>query len=342
MPSRWKRFRYRLEWLAVITAFTVVPWLSRRACYAVGGWLGALAARVDRRGFPVAVANLEAAFGDRYTPVQREALARESYRHFARTMCDLFWSPRLNASNYRDFFESEGLDRAVAELEAVNNSCICGAFHYSNFEWQSLAAGWFGYTAGIITQEFKNPLLEKFFRELRERSGHTTLSRTGSIIRLFTLLRRGGRVALLVDTTLPLNQPTVVIDCFGLKTVMTVAHAWMHARTGLPIIPMHCEPLPGGRYRIVPHPKVQMPEGATHREIAQACWNSFEPYVRANPAPWLWMYKHWRYKPRGAAGYPFYANESPAFEQVAARPNYAPLDRGALAAADDAPAPARD
>src|SRR5438093_13468864 len=37
--------------------------------------------------------------------------------------------------------------------------------------------------------------------------------------------------------------------------------------------------------------------GRSHQQIAQACWNSFEPYVRKNPAPWLWMYKNWRYKP---------------------------------------------
>jgi hypothetical protein len=75
---------------------------------------------------------------------------------------------------------------------------------------------------------------------------------------------------------------------------------------------------------------MDIPEGATHQQIAQACWDAFEPVVRRNPAPWLWMYKHWRYKPMAAGRpYPFYAQESPFFEQVAARPNYAKLDRAA-------------
>ena len=39
-------------------------------------------------------------------------------------------------------------------------------------------------------------------------------------------------VALLVDTTLPPHHPTVVIECFGLKTIITVAHAWLQERTG--------------------------------------------------------------------------------------------------------------
>ena len=81
---------------------------------------------------------------------------------------------------------------------------------------------------------------------------------------------------------------------------------------------------------VVTLPKVQPPEGATHQEIAQACWDSIEPVVRKDPAPWLWMYKHWRYKPVAATRpYPFYAQESPFFEQVAARSNYAKLDRAA-------------
>jgi hypothetical protein len=42
------------------------------------------------------------------------------------------------------------------------------------------------------------------------------------------------------------------------------------------------------------------------------------------------MYKHWRYKPIAAPRpYPFYAQESPFFEQIAGRADYAKLDRPA-------------
>jgi hypothetical protein len=75
--------------------------------------------------------------------------------------------------------------------------------------------------------------------------------------------------------------------------------------------------LPEGRWRIVAEPKVLVPAGATHQEIAQLCWDAFEPVVRQNPAPWMWMYKHWRYRPEMAdpRSYPFYANVSPHFEK---------------------------
>jgi len=325
--ATWKKIRYRLEWLALMAALKTIPLLSRETCYQLARLIGGLAATLDRSGRRVALSNLEAAFGDEFSPARRAEIVRESYQDLARTMVDLFWSPRLDAQNLSQYIEFEGLEQM--RIDAGPKRCfIAGAFHYGNFEWISLGCGWLGFIGLIAMQEFKNPLLNRFFQDLRELSGHTTVLRDGAMIRLFKILRKKeGLVALLVDTTLPPHQPTVVIDCFGLKTIVTVAHAWLQERTGAPIIPLYCEPLGRGRCRVVAQPKVQIPEGATHQQIAQACWDAFEPVVRKNPAPWLWMYKHWRYKPAGAGGYPFYANESPAFDQVAARPNYAKLDR---------------
>jgi Kdo2-lipid IVA lauroyltransferase/acyltransferase len=109
----------------------------------------------------------------------------------------------------------------------------------------------------------------------------------------------------------------VTIKCFGLERCVTFAHVWLHQRTGAPLINVHCEPLPGGRYRVVFHPRIEFPAGASLQEMAQACWDQFEPVVRKNPAPWLWMYKHWRYRPLAAnlGAYPFYANISQDFER---------------------------
>jgi len=46
--------------------------------------------------------------------------------------------------------------------------------------------------------------------------------REGGIMRLYKALRRNGRVAILIDLTLPPSMPAVVIECFGLKNVRPV------------------------------------------------------------------------------------------------------------------------
>jgi hypothetical protein len=78
-------------------------------------------------------------------------------------------------------------------------------------------------------------------------------------------------------------------------------------------------PLPGGRRRVVFHPKLQIPEGANEQEITQLCWQQFEPVVMQNPSPWLWMYKYWRYRPTKATRpYPYYSHPVPKFDQLLA------------------------
>ena len=294
-----EKIRYRLEWLALKGAAKIVPLLSRNACYRLAQITGALAATVDRAGRRVALSNLQVAFGDELSPGRRNKIVRESYQHFARTMIDLFWSPRLTSENYSRYIDVVNLDLWQEEMKP-GNPVIFGCCHYSNFEWIAVAANYFGVESALVTQEFKNALLNPIFVSLRESSGQRVISRQGAVLQLYKTLHRGGRVAILTDLTIPAQLPTVAIDCFGLKTSVTFAHAWAHRRAGATIINVHCEPLPGGRYRIVFHPRIEFPPDASFQEIAQACWDQFEPFVRANPAPWLWMYKHWRYRPMAA------------------------------------------
>jgi Kdo2-lipid IVA lauroyltransferase/acyltransferase len=268
---------------------------------------------LDRRGRKVALSNLKVAYGDQLSPADRRRIVRQSFQHFARTMLDFLWSPRLTRENFSKHIELENFEETARY--GPERSIIIACYHYSNFEWLSLACGFLDLQGTIISQEFKNSLLDPIFKKLREQSGHELIPRQGGIVRLYKVLRRKGRTALLVDLTLHPKMPSVAIDCFGLKTNVTSAHAWLNEQTGAPIIPAHTEPLPNGCYRLVFHPKIET-AGRSHQQIAQACWNSFERSVRKNPAPWLWMYKHWRYKPAAAdRRYPFYARPHGRFDK---------------------------
>jgi KDO2-lipid IV(A) lauroyltransferase len=316
MRLRWKRIRYRLEWLGLLVATKLIPLCSRRACHYLACATGALLSVIDRPRYDVALSNLEVAFGDMFSPDQRRTIVRESFQHFARTMVDLLWSPRLTQENFSQYIELENFEETARET-GPERSIMIACYHYSNFEWLSLACGFLDLKGTIISQEFKNSLLDPIFKKLREQSGHELIPRERGIMRLYKVLRRKGRTALLVDLTVPPIQGAVAIECFGLKASVTSAHAWLHERTGVPIVPAHCEPLADGRYRVIFHPKIVPTTEMTHQQIAQACWNFFEPHVRKNPAPWLWMYKHWRYRPETPdRPYPFYANFYRPFENI--------------------------
>jgi Kdo2-lipid IVA lauroyltransferase/acyltransferase len=306
-------------------ATKILPRLPRKVCFHLANALGRLVATLDFTGREVARSNLQVVFGDALPVAEREQIAKQSYCHLARTMTDLLWSPRLTKENFQRWFEIENLREAMSEIDP-RQSCIFATIHYGNFEWAAKAMGLCGVPLLILAQEFKNPLLDPIVADLRRHSGHEIAGREGGMVRMFKALKRGEHVAILSDLTLRPTQPSVAIDCFGLKTCVTYAHAWLHKKTGAPIVPLHCEQLPEGKCRLVVQRKLEIAPDATETEIAQACWDRFEPLIRKKPAAWLWMYKQWRYKPsRADRPYPFYSNTSYYFDQLLAQKHETPL-----------------
>ena len=309
-----KKIRYWIEWLALTIVAKTVPLFSRQTCYRISRCIGACAAIVDRSGRRIALSNLEAALGSELSRGRRVSIARESYQLFIGAMLDLFWSPRITKQNFTEWIEVIGLDEVLNDI-GPGRGIIFTTFHYGNFEWAALVMGLRGLHGMTLTQEFKNPLLEPIFAKLRKLSGNELASREGGTIRMYKALKRGHHVAILTDLTLKPWDPSVAINCFGMKKCVTYAHAWLHQRTGAPIVPIFCEPLRGGKYRIQVYPQLQFEKGTSVIQITQACWDQIEPLVRQNPSPWVWMYKHWRYRLAGSARpYPFYAEIGPKFE----------------------------
>src|SRR2546430_2169124 len=186
MRSRWKRIRYRLEWIGLILATKLIPLFSRRACYYLAQMAGALMPIFDRHHYKVALNNLEVAFGNQLPPRERRKIARQSFQYFARTMVDLLWSPRLTRENFRDYIEFENLEE-IDRVSGSERNFITACYHYGNFEWFSLASGYSELRGTIISQEFKNSLLDPIFKKLREQSGHELIPRERGITRLTRL-----------------------------------------------------------------------------------------------------------------------------------------------------------
>ena len=313
---QWKRLRYRLEWLGVRALAWVIPRLPRRACALLAKAVGSVAFALDGRGRRVTLANIEAAFGDRYSPEERRRIGQTSYQNFARTMLDLFWAPRLvrpGGGKYVELVGQEHLDARVGKPTVV----LCA--HYAGVEWAALGCGLNGLRGCILTQAFKNPLLDKLFTGLRTSTGQEIITQEVSMLRMLRRLMKAEFVGLLIDLNLPPTSSATVIEAFGMKMCATYLHAVLARRTGAALVPMTSEPFPDGTCRVEIHAPLDIPEGATEQEITQLGWNFFERMIRAKPELWMWAYKHWRIRPKGETRpYPFYANESRKFEKLAA------------------------
>lgn len=312
-----KRLRYRLEYWALESVAWLIPRLPYEAIADLAHELGALAYHVDTRGRTNAHENLRAAFGDQYSPEEREQIAKDSYRNFTRTMLSLFWSPNLLGDRWKKFLRVDGLE---------NDSChrnpdepgIYFCAHFGNFEWLSHASA-FAITRGpIIFQRFKNPLLGPVFSRLRATSGHEIIPQERVLIRMLKVLRGGGKFGVLTDLSLDPKHSTVPIRNFGLWTSASpILHA-LRDRTGAKLIYCECVPQADGTYVARYLPAVNVPPNATAAEITQLCWNEIERSIRARPELWLWAYKQWRFRPSGedSKRYPAYANAAKRFDRL--------------------------
>ena len=236
-----KRLRYWLEWFFVKILAGIIPLLPLALLRRLARFAGAVVYRLDRKSRAVALANLEAVFGDTLDQNSRERIACESLQVFARAFLELFWVPRLNKNNVRDYVSFEDTTRfnKLIARPAIMITC-----HFGNFEWASALFGLEGYSGTILTQRFKNDRLTSIFRHVRELPGNIAITQENSILRLFKALRKGRPIGILTDLTLKMDDPAVIIDAFGRKMRVTLAHCILHERTGIPIVPFIALPLP--------------------------------------------------------------------------------------------------
>jgi Kdo2-lipid IVA lauroyltransferase/acyltransferase len=309
-----KRVRYWIEWLLVSFFGRLVQSLPFAVVRKIGDVAGSLVFWADSKGRAVALANLEVVFGSVLSLNQRRRIARRSLQVFGRNFLELFWTSRLTSGNVDKFISFEDPER-FRELVESDVPFIAITPHFGNVELAGTCIGLKGRSLVIISQPFKNERLTPIFRKLREATGHKIIVPDNAVVRLLRALRAGESVFLFTDLTLKLRDSAVLIEGFGLKMRVTQIHAFLHQRTGFPIVPWVTLPRGDGGYMVRILPWLRFPPSASYQEITQACWNQFEPIIRENPDYWLWVYKHWRYKPSvPGRKYPFYANRSTQFD----------------------------
>lgn len=311
--------RQELEYLGLTAAIAVIQRLPHAWLQPIANVCGAVASIIDRRGWSVSLANLDAAFGDTFTARRKREIARASYQTFARTMLELFWSPNLTPEKAAELIVTD--DRSGTLDTDEKRPVICVCLHAANFEWLSQFTAYHRGRAMVVTQNFVNPLLGPLFDRLRRSTGHEVIPQEKSFVRMFKHLKRDGRFHVVIDLNLDPREPSVIIDQFGLKTCVTQIHAALAQRTGAVIIPSECRPLPDGRYQMILREPLEYPPDAGAVEIVQRCWNILEKSIREQPECWLWSYKHWRFRPSSDSSgrYPFYANTAKRFDKLLAR-----------------------
>ena len=322
-----KKLRHFIETALCRLLAWWIPHLTRLSCVHLANGIGTVAFMLDHRGRTVALDNVRCTLGPSLTDAQRREIVHASYRNFARTMVDLFWSPALARPENRHWLRLAGFEHLRERLNREKRGTVILTLHYGNWEWASLATAWAGFPCLAVAETFKNPGLNAIFKSLREVSGQTIIPQEKSMLRMLREVKRGDSIAFLADLTVAPSQASAVVRTFALEMCVSILHGVLALRGDALVVPCVCLPHLDGSQTMTALEPLDIPPDSTPAAVAQRCWDRYEPIIRERPELWLWPYKHFRYKPHGTTTeYPFYANEWDAFDRLRAE-SFAPEER---------------
>lgn len=297
------RARAWLEYVPIAALARVLGLMPRTWALALGRMAGRIAWIVDRRHREVALANLEAAYGDAMPDKERRRLVGRIFSHFGMVGADCLLMPRMRPRDLERLVEYEGVEH-IRKAFLKGKGVFVFSGHFGNWEMVALMQGWLGYPMAMVTRPLDNPLLERLLLEGRGASGNDVIHKRNAVKPILKAIRNGWCVAIVIDQDTR-GTESVFADFFGRKAATTPALALLALKTGAPIVPVFGVPLPDGRYRISYLPEVPvkdlagtLPRGEAVAAITAVCTRIIEEQVRAHPECWLWMHRRWKRHPK--------------------------------------------
>ena len=278
---------------AAIWAIRILP---HRAAHKLGQAMGLLYFAFARNHRRLALSNLGLAYGDEKSLSERKRIVLESFMNMGLNMVDFCRVPSLFRNGFPNSIKVEGLDNIERALSQGKGAILLTG-HLGSWELMAAAAAYLGVPFAAIVASTRDPLIDRFMKDLRESYGYETLMKRKTGSDVMSRLRRNVAVGILADES-P-RRDGVLVEFFGQEAGATRGPAVFALRSGAPVIPAFAIRLanPAEHKMIVEEPLELIRTGDTkadvirNTELFQAV---IERYVRQYPEQWLWMQKRWK------------------------------------------------
>lgn len=289
-------------YLVIRTVVACAQRLTMSQSYALAGFLGWVIYRVDERHRKVGLENLEVAFGDRYTPAERDQIVRAVYRHFCSMLMEILHTPnKIHLTTYRDHVELVGHVPIMDQLITGGRPMIFLTGHYGNWELAGYVFGLFGFPTVSVARTLDNPYLDRYLREFRERTGQGLIPKTGGFDQMVEVLQSGRVLSFLADQDA--GQRGLYVDFFGRPASTHKAIALLAIEHRAPVVVGVARRIgPGFRYEIrcedIIDPSELTGTAEDVRLLTQRFTSALERLIRQDPTQYLWLHRRWKHQPK--------------------------------------------
>jgi len=139
-----------------------------------------------------------------------------------------------------------------------------------------------------------NPFVEASLQRRRQYPGVAFVDKDGALRQMLTAAQEGASLGLLPD--LRVDSGTL-LPLFDVEAPTTISPARIAQRVGYPLIPLHVERLPDGRFTVDFHPPLVARPGLQGKEAAIDVTRQFyallEIWISERPGQWLCTKRRW-------------------------------------------------
>ncbi|HWE37441.1 MAG TPA: lysophospholipid acyltransferase family protein [Isosphaeraceae bacterium] len=291
-------------YIAVRLVVCVAQALTIEQSYAFAEVLARIIYILDKRHRKVGVENLKTAFGGAYSEAERDQIVRDVYRHFCRMLMEILHIPRkLHPTTWRRRIVLKGHE-AILDRLLDGGPMIMVTGHFGNWEMAGYLFGVFGFPPNSVARTLDNPLLDRFLRMFRERTGQRLIPKTGGYEQMLDVLRGGGVLSFIADQDA--GQNGMFVDFFGRPASTHKAIALLAIEYKAPVVVGFARRVgPGFRYEVgceeIIGPEELTGTADDARLLTERYTAAIERFIRRDPEQYLWLHRRWKHQPRARA-----------------------------------------
>lgn len=289
-----------IYWMTLVADW-VCSRTPRRPRLWVSGGVGVLVYWLWPAKRHVTVANMAQVLGQPPNHPEVRAVARRSWRNYARYVSDLFALPGTTAeetlAHFEDTTPAPGWEGRFDRAHASGRGVLIATAHFGSWDAAAVLLASRA-PLNVIAETFPDPRLNELMVRQRRALGMEIIPLERAPRQMLRILQAGGVVATPVDRPLPAGEG-MAVTYFGRRCYVPGGFAQMAVRTGATILvgfTWHREGYDDMLYGFVSEPIVPEPSGdrgADAVALTQRIYDVIEEVVRARPALWYMFRPFW-------------------------------------------------
>jgi KDO2-lipid IV(A) lauroyltransferase len=296
MPGRSTIMRYRIEYMLLVALAAAVRRLPRNAALALGRRLGGISRYVQPMRARVAEDNLRHAFPD-MSSQERDSIVNRVFRDMGvgfveMLRLDLF----TGMPDLIKYFTIEG-EEHLRDAHAMGRGGIILTGHVGFWEAGNFVLPTLGFQIGIVAKSMRNPLINGYFRRMRESYGAYVIDSRKGARRIVRALRSNHLVGVLMDQHM-VRSRAVRVPFFGRPAYTTPVIAEIAMKYQVPVIPVFGYRNQDTTYRVKISPPLILDRDLSDEGILAGTTlltKTIEQGIMCDVAQWFWIHRRWKH-----------------------------------------------